>query len=88
MESLCDDCSVEVCDVCAAYFDREDGYGEDGQGVRTHCLCRPCAVERELVAEDRAIDRAMDDAKEARLAREADQEYRRQKRDERNDSGV
>ena len=61
MESLCDDCSVEVCDVCAAYFDREDGYGEDGQGVRTHAKCDECAAE---------------------------DEYVRQRRDQRNDSGV
>lgn len=42
-ETECDECSEPVCSSCAAWFDQDGGYGEDGQGFRTHATCRDCA---------------------------------------------
>lgn len=42
-ETLCDDCGAYCCSRCAAAFSREDGYDDDGQGVRTHAICQSCA---------------------------------------------
>lgn len=50
-ETLCDVCSKEVCSECAATFEAEGGYGDDGQGTRTHALCNECAEEAEREAE-------------------------------------
>lgn len=60
-EGTCRDCDDAVCSKCAAVFEREDGYGDDGRGVRTFALCDRCHEERE---------------------------YKRQRREWRNDTGV
>ena len=45
--TLCRDCNEECCSGCAAVFDAEDGYGEDGRGVRVYALCVDCHNLRE-----------------------------------------
>ena len=46
-EGFCSTCHEEVCSACAPVFEREDGYGDDGQGVRTFALCESCYADRE-----------------------------------------
>ena len=41
-EGTCRDCDAELCSHCAAVFEQEDGYGDDGTHVRTFALCHPC----------------------------------------------
>lgn len=60
-EDSCRDCDEELCSHCASVFEREDGYGDDGKGIRTFALCDSC---------------------------HGDREYKRQRREARNDSGV
>ena len=43
-EALCDTCGEDLCSACAAEYSAEDGYGDDGQGVRTEATCKACAV--------------------------------------------
>lgn len=47
-EALCRECGAETCSKCAASFEMEGGYGEDGQDVRTFATCRACALARAL----------------------------------------
>jgi len=47
VQAWCDGCHEITCSACAFEFSQEDGYGDDGRGVRTHALCRDCAGERE-----------------------------------------
>jgi len=44
-ESVCDTCGEDCCSRCADEYESEDGYGDDGQGVRTHATCKACAEE-------------------------------------------
>jgi len=46
-EGLCNTCGAELCSACAATWCREDGYGDDGQGVRTEAVCQSCHADRE-----------------------------------------
>lgn len=43
-ETLCNECGHETCSRCAASFSSEDGYDDDGQGVRTRAICQACAA--------------------------------------------
>ena len=38
-ETTCEVCGKDVCSECAAVYEAEGGYGDDGQGVRVHALC-------------------------------------------------
>ena len=40
--TLCDECSEPTCSACAASFDQDGGYGENGQDFGTHATCRNC----------------------------------------------
>ncbi len=46
-EGFCSVCSAELCSSCASEWSREDGYGDDGQGVRTDATCKSCHADRE-----------------------------------------
>ena len=70
-EDSCRDCDAELCSHCAAVFEREDGYGDDGRGVRTFALCTDCHGVRgdaDLtpveIAEERNIQRGEEEMQE------------------------
>ena len=44
-EVMCEDCGEDICSRCAAEYEAEDGYDDDGQGVRVHALCKGCVEE-------------------------------------------
>jgi hypothetical protein len=46
-EGTCRDCDDTVCSACAGMFEQEDGYGDDGTGIRTFALCQSCYSGRE-----------------------------------------
>jgi hypothetical protein len=89
-EDWCRDCGEQLCSSCAAVFEREDGYGEGGQGVRTLARCKPCQDDlcgdchKAPKAGAAGLCQACNDAADA----EAEREYKRQRREWRNDSGV
>lgn len=39
----CNRCEQDCCSHCAVTYEREDGYGDDGQEVRTKAICRECS---------------------------------------------
>jgi len=41
-ETTCGVCGEDVCSACAATYEAEDGYGDDGRGVRVQAVCREC----------------------------------------------
>ena len=55
-QTLCDCCGEDVCSACAAEFEAEDGYGDDGRGVRVKAVCKAC--EEEARREERRQMRA------------------------------
>lgn len=46
-ETWCHGCHEQVCTSCAASWDEDGGYGEDGQQVRVFAFCKECEAERE-----------------------------------------
>lgn len=42
-EQLSPTCPVEICSSCAAFFECEGGFGDDGQGVRRVARCQQCS---------------------------------------------
>lgn len=55
--ATCDECAENVCSLCADSYESEGGYGEDGQDVHTHAMCKACAAQKAMdaiVAEEKA----------------------------------
>jgi hypothetical protein len=51
-EGFCQVCGEDLCSQCAAVFEAEGGYGDDGQGVRTKALCGACASAGFAICEE------------------------------------
>lgn len=43
---VCRECDEDICSWCAASYDVDGGYGEDGRDVRVRAICRACAVAK------------------------------------------
>jgi hypothetical protein len=48
-EGFCLECNEELCSHCAAVWEVDGGYGDDGTQVRTFALCKTCRDEREAL---------------------------------------